>query len=85
MLSIFQIYVVAIISGIGLVFHSISEVSIIPSIVKKKIWRAQTVIYTLLKMFRIFGPYNWRFTLYIYGIFNIDFIDSMTFYSHFSV
>lgn len=35
MLSIFQIYVVAIISGIGLVFHSISEVSIIPSIVKE--------------------------------------------------
>ncbi len=74
MLSIFQIYVVAIISGIGLVFHSISEVSIIPSIVKEEDFGRRKQLYIRYsKCFGIFGPYNWRFTLYIYGIFNIDF------------
>ncbi|HCW7939584.1 TPA: MFS transporter [Staphylococcus aureus] len=80
MLSIFQIYVVAIISGIGLVFHSISEVSIIPSIVKEEdLASANSYIYATQNVSEFLGPII-EGLLYTYmGYSILIFIDSMTF------
>ncbi|HEK6092658.1 TPA: MFS transporter [Staphylococcus aureus] len=80
MLSIFQIYVVAIISGIGLVFHSISEVSIIPSIVKEEdLASANSYIYATQNVSEFFGPIIGGLLYTYMGYSILIFIDSMTF------
>ncbi|MDZ4481532.1 MFS transporter [Bacillus cereus] len=56
-LSIYQIYVVALISGIALVFHSISEVSSLPSIVEKEhLSAANSYIYASQNLTSVLGP-----------------------------
>lgn len=80
MLSIFQIYVVAIISGIGLVFHSISEVSIIPSIVKEEdLASANSYIYATQNVSEFLGPIIGGLLYTYMGYSILIFIDSMTF------
>lgn len=80
MLSIFQIYVVAIISGIGLVFHSISEVSIIPSIVKEEdLASANSYIYATQNVSEFLGPIIGGLLYTYMGYAILIFIDSMTF------
>lgn len=80
MLSIFQIYVVAIISGIGLVFHSISEVSIIPSIVKEEdLASANSYIYATQNISEFLGPIIGGLLYTYMGYSILIFIDSMTF------
>ncbi|HDH5649866.1 TPA: MFS transporter [Staphylococcus aureus] len=79
MLSIFQIYVVAIISGIGLVFHSISEVSIIPSIVKEDLASANSYIYATQNVSEFLGPIIGGLLYTYMGYSILIFIDSMTF------
>ncbi|HDH1166321.1 TPA: MFS transporter [Staphylococcus aureus] len=80
MLSIFQIYVVAIISGIGLVFHSISEVSIIPSIVKEEdLASANSYIYATQNVSEFLGPVIGGLLYTYMGYSILIFIDSMTF------
>lgn len=80
MLSIFQIYVVAIISGIGLVFHSISEVSKIPSIVKEEdLASANSYIYATQNVSEFLGPIIGGLLYTYMGYSILIFIDSMTF------
>lgn len=80
MLSIFQIYVVAIISGVGLVFHSISEVSIIPSIVKEEdLASANSYIYATQNVSEFLGPIIGGLLYTYMGYSILIFIDSMTF------
>ncbi|HCY6401355.1 TPA: MFS transporter [Staphylococcus aureus] len=80
MLSIFQIYVVAIISGIGLVFHSISEVSIIPSNVKEEdLASANSYIYATQNVSEFLGPIIGGLLYTYMGYSILIFIDSMTF------
>ncbi|HHD6303115.1 TPA: MFS transporter [Staphylococcus aureus] len=80
MLSIFQIYVVAIISSIGLVFHSISEVSIIPSIVKEEdLASANSYIYATQNVSEFLGPIIGGLLYTYMGYSILIFIDSMTF------
>lgn len=80
MLSIFQIYVVAIISGIGLVFYSISEVSIIPSIVKEEdLASANSYIYATQNVSEFLGPIIGGLLYTYMGYSILIFIDSMTF------
>lgn len=80
MLSIFQVYVVAIISGIGLVFHSISEVSIIPSIVKEEdLASANSYIYATQNVSEFLGPIIGGLLYTYMGYSILIFIDSMTF------
>lgn len=80
MLSIFRIYVVAIISGIGLVFHSISEVSIIPSIVKEEdLASANSYIYATQNVSEFLGPIIGGLLYTYMGYSILIFIDSMTF------
>lgn len=80
MLSIFQIYVVAIISGIGLVFHSISELSIIPSIVKEEdLASANSYIYATQNVSEFLGPIIGGLLYTYMGYSILIFIDSMTF------
>lgn len=79
MLSIFQIYVVAIISGIGLVFHSISEVSIIPSIVKEDLASTNSYIYATQNVSEFLGPIIGGLLYTYMGYSILIFIDSMTF------
>lgn len=80
MLSIFQIYAVAIISGIGLVFHSISEVSIIPNIVKKEdLASANSYIYATQNISEFLGPIIGGLLYAYVGYSLLIFIDSITF------
>ncbi|MGE7308095.1 MFS transporter [Priestia megaterium] len=79
-LSIYQIYIVALISGIGLVFHSISEVTSIPSIVKKEhLSNANSYIYASQNLTSFLGP---TIGGALYGLFSYPTLiafDSLTF------
>ncbi|MGV3041632.1 MFS transporter [Staphylococcus rostri] len=56
-LNIYYIYIVVIISGIALVFHSISEISIIPKIVQKdQLTEANSYIYATQNIAEFIGP-----------------------------
>lgn len=56
-ISIYQIYIVALISGIALVFHSIAEVTSIPNIVEKEhLPSANSYIYALQNITSFIGP-----------------------------
>ncbi|MFD1708566.1 MFS transporter [Siminovitchia sediminis] len=54
---IFHIYIVGLVSGIGMVFHSIAEVSILPNLVEKKLLgKANSYTYGASNLMNLIGP-----------------------------
>lgn len=79
-LSIYHIYIVSIVSGTALVFHSISEISIIPKIVEKKqLTEANSYIYASQNIAEFIGPILGGVLYSLIGYSILIVIDSFTF------
>ncbi|MCS4485796.1 MFS transporter [Staphylococcus americanisciuri] len=79
-LSIYHMYIVSIISGIALVFHSISEISIIPKIVEKQqLTEANSYIYASQNIAEFIGPILGGILYSLIGYSILIIIDAFTF------
>lgn len=79
-LSIYHIYIVSLVSGTALVFHSISEISIIPKIVEKnQLTEANSYIYASQNIAEFIGPIIGGVLYSLTGYSVLIVIDSFTF------
>jgi len=79
-MSIAQIYIVSLISGFCLVFHSISEVSSTPSIVQKEqLPQANSLIYSTQNIMEFIGPAIGGFLYSLIGYPILIGFDALTF------
>lgn len=79
-LTIYQIYIVSLISGTAFVFHSISEVTSIPNLVKKEsLSSANSLIYASQNFTSFLGPIIGGFLYSKIGYSYLITIDSLTF------